>query len=142
MAQAAIAADLHESLDVQIDLASEVALYRKVSINVVAQPGDLFIREIFDPRFGDDAYGIDGFPRPRPSDPVDIGQRDLDLLIVGYVYPGDSRHYRPPERVARSGVVRIAPKLTLALLVSRVIADDPHHAVAPDNLALLATWLH
>jgi hypothetical protein len=59
---------------------------------------------------------------------VDIGQRNLDLLIVRYVDASDSRQ-------------NPAPVLALALLVPGVLTDHPHDSVAPDDLALVAALL-
>src|SRR5205807_5528076 len=60
---------------------------------------------------------------PRRPDAEDVGEGDLEPLLPRDVDPGDTCH----------AVLLLA----LALLVPGVLADDHHHAVAPDHLALL-----
>jgi len=57
MTKPAIAADLHESLDIQVYLAAEIAFHREVAVDVVADTGDLVLGELLDARFRRDAYG-------------------------------------------------------------------------------------
>ena len=55
MAKAAVAADLHEPLDVLAHLAAEVALDLEVAVDVLAQADDLLLGEVAHPRVGVDA---------------------------------------------------------------------------------------
>ena len=48
MTQAAIAADLHQALDVHGNFAAQVALYLDVVVNVVAQLADIILGQILD----------------------------------------------------------------------------------------------
>src|SRR5918911_950024 len=55
VAQAAVAADLHQALDVLRALAAEVALDRQLGVDEVAQLGDLVVGEVADVRVRCDA---------------------------------------------------------------------------------------
>src|SRR6267143_581950 len=63
--------------------------------------------------------------RSRPANPKNVGQRDFDALFIRQIDSGDTSQNAPPC-------------LTLTLFVARVLADDAHDALAPDNLAVLA----
>ena len=69
MAQAAVRADLDEALDVQRDLAAQVALDLVAAVDELAQPVDLLLGEVADPGVG-----------------VDVRLRE-DLLAVGSPMP-------------------------------------------------------
>ena len=55
MAKAAVAADLHEPLDVLAHLATKVALDLEVAVDVLAQTHDLLFGEVAHARVGVDA---------------------------------------------------------------------------------------
>src|SRR3972149_11250855 len=69
----------------------------------------------------------------RPPGAGDICDRDFAALLAGKVPSGDSCHALPPLSA-------------LPGLVPRVLADDADHALAPYDLAVLATdldgWSH
>ncbi len=66
--------------------------------------------------------------RPRRADAVDVAQRILDPLFPEYQY--------------QSLWACLLSPLTLSLLVARIGADDPHHALAPHHLAPLTNPSH
>src|SRR5262249_42606703 len=80
VAQAPIATDLLQPLDVLRALAAQITLDDVAVVDDVAQPDDLFLGEVahlairLDPNVGQDPV------RGRPTDAVDIGQADLDAL--------------------------------------------------------------
>src|SRR3954463_279236 len=124
VAQAAVAADLHQALDVLRALAAQVTLDHVVTVDDVAQLRHLVVREVpdlavrLDPELGEDLV------RGRPADAVDVRQADLDALVEGDVDAGDASHcLRAPS--------------ALPLLVAGVLADHKHPPVAADDLALL-----
>src|SRR3954447_11693384 len=94
VAQAAVAADLHQALDVLRALAAQVALDREVVVDQVAELGDLVVREIADVGVRPDPGLLEQVVGGRAADPVDVRQTDLDTLVQGDVDPGDSCH--PP----------------------------------------------
>src|SRR5213075_228708 len=75
--------------------------------------------------------------RARPADAVDRRQRDVRVLVIGYVDACNACH-REPEIIA----VLTRPYSALTLFVARILADHPHHALAPHDLALAADLLH
>src|SRR5262245_10924908 len=124
MPHAPIGADLDEPLDVQRDLATEVALDLVASVDELAEPVDLLLGEVTDPRVGVDVrLGQDLLGR-RKADAEDVREGDFDPLLAGDVDAGDACH-----------------RLPLPLLVLGVGADDHHGAVATDDLAVVAARL-
>src|SRR4030095_8946445 len=126
MPDAAVAADVHEALDVHRDLAPQVALDLQLALDDVANARGLLVA----PRLhalgrihaglGQDARGR------RPADAVDVRDRHLTTLLAWKI---DSRHSRHTRL------------LTLPLLVPRILADDAGDALPLDDLAVLAPRL-
>jgi hypothetical protein len=69
-------------------------------------------------------------------DAKDIRQRRLDSLIARKIDSCNSRHVTSPLGPRERG------RLTLALLVSRIDANHPNDAFAPDDFALLTPTSH
>src|SRR4051812_49861645 len=108
MAKAAVAADLHQALDVLAALATQVALDDVVAVDDVAELRDLVIGEVADLAVRLDAESGEDLVGSGAPDPVDVGQADLHALVEGDVDPCDASHAEP---------------LPLALLVPGVLAD-------------------
>ena len=92
MAHAAVAVDLHQPLDVQVDLATEIALHDMLAVDDLAQTGNLVFAQV-----ARASIGWDGGPRQdlvcrRGTNPVDVRQRDPDLFISGDIYAGNTCH--------------------------------------------------
>jgi len=124
---AAVAADLHQALDVLADLLAEIALHPPLVLDDLADPLGLDLGEVAD--LGDVGHlglGQD-VARARTADAVDVGETDPDLLVLRQVDSCDACH---------------SDSLSLTLLVFRVLADHPHDALATDDLALRADPLH
>ena len=94
MTQAAIAADLHQALDVHGNFAAQVALYLDVVVNVVAQLADIILGQILDAGIRVHARRLDDIVRDVTANAVDVGQRDLDALLPGKVDTRNSCHRR------------------------------------------------
>ena len=124
VAQAAVAADLHQPLDVLAALAAQVTLDLELRVDVVAELRDLFVGEILDLRVRVEAELGGNLARRRLADPVDVRQPDLEPLLVRKVDSGDS-----------------GDDSALPLLVTWVAADDHGRAVALDHAAALAHGL-
>src|SRR5215510_6156202 len=92
MAQAAIAAEIHQPLDVHCDNASQVALDPVVPVDHLADPDDLVVRQLVhaaglrNPDLRNDFLGF------CPADPMDIGQPDQHPLLRGDVDASNTRH--------------------------------------------------
>src|SRR5262249_40411248 len=81
MPEAAVAADLHQPLDVGRALAAEVALHREVRVDVRAQPGDLGVGEVTHLGVLIDAQLAAHLLRGRAADAVDVPEADLGPLL-------------------------------------------------------------
>src|SRR2546425_1334192 len=125
MPEAPISADIHQALDVHCNLAAARSLDLELRLDHLTQAAGLLVREGLHARVGVDAGHRENLLRRRPSYPKDVRQRDFNALFVRQIDSGDTSQDAPPC-------------LTLTLLVARVLANDAHHALAPDNLAVLA----
>src|SRR4051812_3965575 len=81
MAQAPVAADLHETLDVLRALAAQVALDGEVAVDGVAQLADLVLGEVADVGVRRDPDLGQQLVRGRAADAVDVREADLDALV-------------------------------------------------------------
>src|SRR5439155_10555712 len=77
MAEAPVRADLLEALDVQRDLATEIALDLVAPIDELTEPVDLVFGEIADPGVGVDIGLRQDLLGRRQAEAVDVGQGDL-----------------------------------------------------------------
>jgi hypothetical protein len=90
VAQAAVAAQVHEALDVHGGLSPQVAFDLGDGLDGLANVADLIVVQILgprdrvDPRLGEDLLG-GGLP-----DPENVLERDLDALLCGEVDAGDT----------------------------------------------------
>src|ERR1019366_1187620 len=78
--QAAIAADLLQSLDVLRLLAPQISLDRERLVDRVAQLGNLVLGQVAHVGVGADSRLRQQLVRLRPADPENIGQTDLRAL--------------------------------------------------------------
>src|SRR5262245_23500232 len=107
MADPAVRADLAQALDRLGALTAEVALDLEVAVDVLTELRDLLVGEVLDLLVdGEAGIGAD-LLRGRAADAVDVGQPDLEPLLVGEIDSGDARH-----------------RLALPLLVAGGPADD------------------
>jgi hypothetical protein len=124
VADAAVGADLGEPLDGLLPVAAQVALDLEVRVDVVAELRDLFVGEVLDLRVGVEPELGGDLPGGRLADPVDVGQPDLEALLVREVDSGDA-----------------CDGSALPLLVTRIAADDHGRAVPLDDAAAFAHGL-
>src|SRR5262249_12856232 len=121
MPEAAVRADLGEPLDRLRPLAAEVALDLVVRVDVLAKLRDLVLGEVPHLRVGREPERQRDLARARLPDAVDVGEPDLEPLLVGKVDACDASHSLP-----------------LTLLVTWVRADDQRGSVPLDHAAPLA----
>jgi hypothetical protein len=124
VADPAVRADLGEPLDRLLPVTAQVALDLEVRVDVVAELRDLFVGEVLDLRVRVEAELDGDLARGRLADPVDVGQPDLESLLVRKVDSGDA-----------------CDASALPLLVPGVSADDHGRAVPLDHAAALAHGL-
>src|SRR5438128_705857 len=129
VAQAAIAAEIHQALDVEAHLAAQVAFDLVALFERLADAVDLVFGEVLRPLGRIELRRRTDLLRGGLADPVQVLQRGLDLLLAGKVYACNTRHLRISS--------------ALPLLVTGVRrADHAHHALAAAHLALHADSLH
>src|SRR6185295_15145262 len=116
MANAAIATEVHEALDVHRHFAAQVAFDRKLRDDL-AQPGDLGFRQVLDLRARIDLRGLASHERTASANAEDVRQRDAHVLVRGDI---DARY--------TCHCVLTSTALALALLVARILADHAHDA--------------
>ena len=87
MAQAAVATDLLESLDVLRAFAAQVALDGDVGVDQVAELDHFLLGQVAHLAVGLDAQLRQQLVGRRPADAVDICEADLDPLVEGDVDP-------------------------------------------------------
>jgi hypothetical protein len=91
VANAAIAAQIHEPLDAHGHLAPQVAFDREL-LDLFAQPVHVGVGEILDlGRFLDAGSDADRL-RPRTADAVNRGERDFRVLMIGNVDACNTGH--------------------------------------------------
>ena len=142
MAETPIAPDLHQALDVEVDFSPQVSFDNEVPVDVIAQAGNLVLRQLPHSRRRVYANGRHSFAALGSPDPVDIRQCNFHTLIVGYVDPCDSCQRDPPAPFPlHHGKEEPTLALSLPLLVARVLADHPDDAMTSNDLALLTARL-
>ena len=92
MAQAAIAADLHQALDVHAHLTAKVALHLEVMVNVITDFTDVLLGQILDAGVRVDAGRLNDLIGDVVADAVDVRQGNLDSLLTGKVDACDTCH--------------------------------------------------
>ena len=121
---ATVGADLGEALDRLLPVAPQVPLDLEIRVDVVAELRDLLVGEVADLRVRAQTELGRDLPRGRLADAVDVGQPDLEPLLVRKVDSGDA-----------------CDGSALPLLVTRIAADDHGRAVPLDHAAALAHGL-
>src|SRR5712692_7357524 len=92
VAHASVGADLRQALDRLRALAAQVALDLEVRVDVLAQLRDLLVGQVADLRVRGKAELLADLERGRLADAVDVGQPDLEPLLVREVDPCNTRH--------------------------------------------------
>src|SRR3546814_8546250 len=83
MAQAAIAGEVHQPLDVHRRVAAQVALDRVVGVERFANLQDFGVRKILDAAAVVDAQLVGDVDGGLAADAVDVGERDDHALVGG-----------------------------------------------------------
>jgi hypothetical protein len=82
MAQAAIAGEIHQALDVHRGVATKIALDGVTSVDRFTNLQDFGVRKILDPASVVDSQRIGNFDRFGAANAMDVGERD-DYALVG-----------------------------------------------------------
>src|SRR5690606_12059710 len=126
VANAAVAADFHEPLDVHGHFPAQVAFHLHVLLDAVAQPAHFVFRQVAHAGIRADAGFRQDALAGRFSDAVNVGQADFHPFFAGKVNTSNACHLRQP------------PPSALFLLVLRIFTNDHHVALAADDLAFFA----
>jgi hypothetical protein len=136
MPQTAVAPNVHQALDVHRDFAAQVTLDPHLLVHNLAKAIDLVVCQITHASVRTYIRPLEKLLAGMEPNAKDVRQRRLDPLIARKIDSCNSRHVASPFGPRGRG------RLALPLLVSWVDTDHPNHALAPDDLALLATASH
>src|SRR5256712_392962 len=92
VAQPTVGPDLHEALDIERDLAAQLAFDLGFFFEDVAEATDLLVVEVLDAQVRMDVRDRQRPPRGMGTNPEDVGEGDLDALLPGNVNAGNSSH--------------------------------------------------
>jgi hypothetical protein len=127
MAEAAVAAEIHQALDVHLNLAPKVALDLVVRLQDLTDPLDLTLGELL-------RHPVPGYPRLVADaarrglpDAEEVRERINDVLVTGKVDACYAGH--------------VFSLLALPLLVAGVFANDPDDALAANHFTFVADLL-
>src|SRR5947207_861157 len=90
--QAAIAAEVHQTLDVDADLTTKIALDQIVAIDHFADLKNFLIAELADATLGGDLHLLDDLGRVLLADAMDVLERDQDALVGRDIHTGNTGH--------------------------------------------------
>src|SRR5439155_26333587 len=94
MPQSAIAAEIHQPLDVHRDGSPQIALDRVFAVDQLAHPQHLVVGHLVRPALGRDADLAADLGGLGPADAMDVGQGDRYALVIRDVDASNSRHLR------------------------------------------------
>ena len=129
MTDAAVTTEIHQPFDIHRRLTTQVALDDEIR-NRIADACDFGLRQVLHLRVGRDARCLANLLRARVAYAVNRGQRNHDVLVNRDIYACYTSHNSLPFQSA------------LSLLMTFVGADDAHHAITADDLAVPAHFFH
>src|SRR5690606_26888234 len=129
MANAAIASDFRETLDIQGDFATKIAFYLLRLVDRFANAAEFVFRQIAHARIRINAGRLQQLLGSRLADPEDVRQGDYHALVARNVNTSNTSHRQ------------WAPPLTLFLFVFRIFANDHDIAFAANDFAFFADRL-
>src|SRR5580658_7105863 len=94
MAQAPIAAEIHQPLDVHGHLAAQIAFDRVVVVDDLADAQHLVVGQLMHPPLRRDGELLTDLLGGGPADAVDIGEADRNPLLARDVDASNTRHLR------------------------------------------------
>jgi hypothetical protein len=124
----AVATEVHQALDVQLNFALEIAFDAVLGLEEIADTLDLGLREFLGLLLRRDIRALADLARERTANAVEVRERVSDLLVTGEVDACNTSH-------------DVSSFSALALLVARVLTDDTNDAFSSNDLALIANFL-
>jgi hypothetical protein len=122
MTKTAIAANVHQSLDVHRNFAPKIAFYTEFFVDDVAQPLDFIFRQVPNPCIRIYASSLEERLTSMQTNSVDVSEPYFYAFLSRKVDAGNTCHV-----------------LSLPLLVLRVTANHAHDALAANHLAPLTS---
>src|SRR3954468_23177540 len=119
----AVAADVHESLDVHRDLGAQGALDTKVFLDRLAKPIHVGIVQVANSLLGIDVGRLQNAARGGASDSEDVREADFDLLLAWQIHARNTRHYQPCFCLCfglRLQMMRVTPCRLMTLQCSQI----------------------
>src|SRR6266481_4572692 len=92
MTQAAIAAEIHQPLDVDTGLAAQIAFDHIVAVDHFADLQNFLIAQLSDAAISRDLNLLHDFGRALLADAMDVLKRDQDALVGRDVHAGNTGH--------------------------------------------------
>src|SRR5579864_1655282 len=147
----AVRAYFDEALDVHRNFLAQIALDHSFRLDHRTDAVDLFFAEVLDLFHGVHFGLVENVAGARLPNAVDIRQRNVDVLLARKIDACNTCHkfLTSPGSwllafgsIAKSQERKAKGCLALALLVFRVGADHAHHALAVDDLALVANLFY
>src|SRR5690349_5238770 len=91
MTSSAVTIDAHQTLDVRLQFATQVA-FDSIRLQHRRQVRKLFIIQVLRANVWIDVRLLAGLKRGRRADSVNVTERDPDLLLVWYLYTNQTCH--------------------------------------------------
>src|ERR1043165_2668188 len=92
MTQAAIAAEIHQTLDVDAGLATKIALDQIVAVDHFADLQNFLVAELADATLRGNLHLLDDLGRVLLADAMDVLERDQDALVGRDIHTGNTGH--------------------------------------------------
>jgi hypothetical protein len=130
MAEATVATDVHQSLDVHGRFATQITFDGELT-NLVADFFQVTVSQILDLLGIGDATSFANFSGAGATNPENGSQANFRMLLRRNIDTSDTCHFCPLKLL----------QSTLALFVPWIRTDHTHHTLAPDNFAVAANFL-
>ena len=132
MSKTSIASDIHQALDIDLYFLAKISFDPPFILDNLADSGTLFFREITHLHTGFDARLLQNLGSPGSADSVNVGQADIDPLVVRNVDSSNACHT----------LTLLSSTLSLPLFVLGVGTDHAHHTAAANDLTVNTNFLY
>jgi hypothetical protein len=108
--QAAVAAQVHQALDIHRNFTTEVTLYDVIAVDGLANLENLSVGELVHPAIGRDADALADFVCELGPDPMDVLKRNQNALLRRDIHTSYTSHVRLLEAsssTAKSGDIHL-----------------------------------
>jgi len=151
VSQPAIAADIHQALDVHLHALAQIAFDFSLRLQDGPDATQLILAQIPDASIKADRSLFEDRTRARTADAINVSQTHLGSFVRWKIDACYTCHFftcSPLTLVSGDGSqfaianLKSEIQLSLALLVFRVDANNAHHAFAMNHLALVAHFFN